>query len=101
MPVHCRAPLLESVAYLRASVEAYDKEADVHEWEKLSRAHQDIVGLKRRTTEASQNLFTKNGKSTAVGNFSSVALEYSKLLDVLMVRLFEALHPHWRYLFKS
>ena len=75
-----RAPVLESIAYLRKSVEAYDKEADVHEWEKLSRAHEDIIGLKRRAT--SQNLFAKDEKSTTIGNFSSVALEYSKLLDV-------------------
>ena len=59
-------------------MEAYDKEADENEWEELSRNHEDIVGLKRRVTGA------KGEKPTATGNFSSVALEYSKLLDVLM-----------------
>lgn len=76
--------MLDSIASLRKSVEAYDKEADAHEWERLSRAHEDIVSLKRRATGASLSSFPKEGRSTAMGNFSTVALEYSKLLDVLM-----------------
>lgn len=82
--MHSRAPVLDSIESLRKSVEAYDKGADENEWEKLSRTHEDIVGLKRRATGASHNVNTKGEKPTATGNFSSVALEYSKLLDVLM-----------------
>ena len=82
--MHSRAPVLDSIESLRKSVEAYDKEADENEWEELSRTHEDIVGLKRRVTGASHNVNTKGEKPTATGNFSSVALEYSKLLDVLM-----------------
>lgn len=67
---------------LREAAERYERHATQHRWNELCTARANITELETLAAEAvtkKKTLFP-----TGVEKFSSVALEYSKLLDVVM-----------------
>lgn len=93
--IQCRKSLQNSVAGLRESVEIYKKEADPIELEKLNQSYQEVEALRRTATDLSTKASPKRAASTAIADFSSVALEYAKLLDVLMNQCPEYVSLAW------
>ena len=79
--------LKQSVISLQSSVSEYEKEATLQQWTDLFKISSDVTELER-LAEFSD---TKNSKKAAdpksvdgLTKFTTVALEYSKMLDVVM-----------------
>jgi hypothetical protein len=77
--------LKESSLLLRTSVADYEREATIQQWTDLLKVNVDVSELGKLVTDSKKNKRPTN-KETADGlsKFSTVALEYSKMLDVVM-----------------
>jgi hypothetical protein len=77
--------LKESALLLRASVADYEREATTQQWTDLLKVNADVSELGKLVADSKKNKRPTN-KETADGlsKFSMVALEYSKMLDVVM-----------------
>jgi len=86
-----RGALKDSMVLLRSSVDEYEKEASRQQWIDLRKINDQVADLGKLADEARK---TKHGKvgddgdddesSGGLSKFSAVALEYSKMLDVVM-----------------
>lgn len=78
-------PLKQSAMFLRDSVAEYEKEATIQQWTDLIRVNANISELEKAVAESTKNKRLINDASVdGLSNFSKVALEYSKMLDVVM-----------------
>lgn len=77
--------LKESALLLRASVAEYEKEATIQQWTDLLKVNADVSELGKLVADSKKNK-RRTDEETADGlsKFSTVALEYSKMLDVVM-----------------
>jgi hypothetical protein len=79
--------LKESVTLLRSSVAEYEKEASQQQWKDLLKINADVADL-GKLTDGARKTKSKKGKDDesvdGLSKFSTVALEYSKMLDVVM-----------------
>jgi len=78
--------LQQSIAALRSSVAEYEKEASTQQWKDLLKIHGDIQELGRLAESSQKKSSSEYLEESADGlsKFTAVALEYSKLLDVVM-----------------
>ena len=78
-----RDSVRHSVLSLREAVERFEKYATQHRWDELLFVRENIADLKKL---AFQSVASEGSTKFTRGleNFCSVALEYSKLLDVVM-----------------
>jgi len=78
--------LQQSIAALRSSVAEYEREASTQEWKDLLKIHGDIQELGQLAESSQNKSSSKELEESADGlsKFTTVALEYSKLLDVVM-----------------
>jgi hypothetical protein len=79
--------LKESVTLLRSSVAEYEKEASQQQWKDLLKINADVADLGKLADGARKTKSKKGGDDESVdglSRFSTVALEYSKMLDVVM-----------------
>ena len=67
---------------LREAAEQYERQATQHHWDELRTARGNITELESLAAKAV--IKKQKSSSTGMERFSSVALEYSKLLDVVM-----------------
>ena len=79
--------LKESVTLLRSSIAEYEKEASQQQWEDLLKINADVADL-GKLADGSRKRRSKKGEDDesldGLSKFSTVALEYSKMLDVVM-----------------
>ena len=81
------ASLQESAVALRSSVADYEKEASAHQWGELIKVNADMMELSKLAESDQHRKAPKHGKNESMdglSKFSTVALEYSKMLDVVM-----------------
>jgi hypothetical protein len=77
--------LKESALLLRASVAEYEKEATIQQWTDLLKVNADVSELGKLVADSKKNKRSTNEETAdGLSNFSKVALEYSKMLDVVM-----------------
>ncbi|KAL9107035.1 MAG: hypothetical protein Q9227_007981 [Pyrenula ochraceoflavens] len=79
--------LRDSVVALRTSVQDYEREASSHEWTELIKVNADIRELTKLADHERLKRPSAHGKDESADGltkFSTVALEYSKMLDVVM-----------------
>jgi hypothetical protein len=77
--------LKESAIFLRESVAEYEKEATVQQWTDLIKVNGNVSELEKAVADSTKNKRLTNDESAdGLSNFSKVALEYSKMLDVVM-----------------
>lgn len=77
--------LKESALLLRASVAEYEKEATIQQWTDLLKVHADVLDLGNAVADSKRNKLPTNEETAdGLSKFSKVALEYSKMLDVVM-----------------
>jgi hypothetical protein len=77
--------LKQSAAFLRESVAEYEKEATIQQWTDLIKVNANISELEKAVADSTKNKRLTNDESAdGLSNFSKVALEYSKMLDVVM-----------------
>jgi hypothetical protein len=80
-------PLKESMTLLRSSVAEYEKEASLQHWNDLRKINADVADLGKLADEArktKRNKVDDDESLDGLSKFSTVALEYSKMLDVVM-----------------
>jgi hypothetical protein len=79
--------LKESVTLLRSSVAEYEKEASQQQWKDLLKINADVADL-GKLADGARKAKSKKGEDDesvdGLSKFSTVALEYSKMLDVVM-----------------
>ena len=79
--------LKESVTLLRSSVAEYEKEASQQQWKDLLKINADVADL-GKLADGARKTKSKKGRDDesvdGLSRFSTVALEYSKMLDVVM-----------------
>jgi hypothetical protein len=79
--------LKESMTLLRSSVMDYEKEASQQQWKDLLKINADVADLGKLADGARKAKSRKGEDDESVdglSKFSTVALEYSKMLDVVM-----------------
>jgi hypothetical protein len=77
--------LKQSAIFLRESVAEYEKEASIQQWTDLIKVNANISELEKAVADSTKNRRLSNDESAdGLSNFSKVALEYSKMLDVVM-----------------
>jgi hypothetical protein len=77
--------LKQSASFIRDSVAEYEKEATIQQWTDLVKVHADVSELGKLLADSTKNKRLTNDESAdGLSNFSKVALEYSKMLDVVM-----------------
>jgi hypothetical protein len=77
--------LKQSAIFLRESVAEYEKEASIQQWTDLVKVNANISELEKAVADSTKNRRLTNDESAdGLSNFSKVALEYSKMLDVVM-----------------
>ena len=72
---------------LRSSVAEYEKEASLQHWNDLRKVNADVADLGKLADEARKTKPKKVDDDEGLdglSKFSTVALEYSKMLDVVM-----------------
>lgn len=74
----------DSIISLRESVDSYEKEAGKDQLGDLLRVRADLTELTKLASTALKKEHLKTPGLTGLEKFSTVALEYSKLLDVVM-----------------
>jgi len=82
-----RGALKESITILRSSIAEYEKEASQQQWEDLLKINADVADLGKLADGARKRRSKKGDDDESVNGlskFSAVALEYSKMLDVVM-----------------
>ena len=84
-----------SLTHLRQTVEAYEKQASNEKWGELWQVRADVTELDTLAKAALDQHKSRKTLSKGMERFSTVALEYSKLLDVVRSRLCPQLFkPH-------
>jgi hypothetical protein len=82
-----QGPLKDSMVLLRASVADYEKEASQQQWKDLLKINADVANL-GQLMEGTRKTKSKKGRDDddvdGLTKFTTVALEYSKMLDVVM-----------------
>ena len=73
-----------SMTQLRQTVEAYEKQASNEKWGELWRIQADVEELDTMAREILEKQRFRRTPCKGLERFSTVALEYSKLLDVVM-----------------
>ena len=73
-----------SLNNLRRTVEVYEKQATSEKWGELWRVRADVTELGTLAKAALDKQQSRKSIFKGMERFSTVALEYSKLLDVLM-----------------
>ena len=73
-----------SLTQLRQTVEAYEKQASSEKWGELWRIQADVEELDTLAREVFEKQRSRRTPGKGLERFSTVALEYSKLLDVVM-----------------
>jgi len=79
--------LKESVMLLRSSIADYEKEASQQQWKDLLKINADVADLGKLADGARKTKSKKGGddeSADGLSRFTTVALEYSKMLDVVM-----------------
>ena len=93
-----REPVQDSFTVLRESVRSYETVAEKQKWKDILEGNKDITHLKRAVEAALREKHPKRHKSKVpdmIDQFSTVALEYSKLLDVVMSQAPEYVTLAW------
>ena len=73
-----------SLSQLRQTVEVYEKQASTEKWGELWRVRADVTELDTLARAALDKQKSRKTPFNGLERFSTVALEYSKLLDVVM-----------------
>jgi hypothetical protein len=77
--------LKKSATFLRDSVAEYEKEATIQQWTDLIKVNANVSELEKAVADSTRNMRLTNDESAdGLSNFTKVALEYSKMLDVVM-----------------
>lgn len=84
-----------SLTSLRSAVDVYEAQASVQKWEDLSLAQADVTELNTLAKAALEKQQSKRRPLPGLERFSTVALEYSKLLDVVMNQCPEYVSLAW------
>ena len=80
-----REPMQTSLIQLRQTVKVYERQASDEKWGELWRARADVTELDTLAKAALDKQKSRNTPfNKGLEKFSTVALEYSKLLDVVM-----------------
>jgi hypothetical protein len=80
-----QASLKEGALLLRASVAEYEKEATIQQWTDLLKVNADVSELGKLVADSKENKSpTDDETADGLSKFSMVALEYSKMLDIVM-----------------
>ena len=76
--------LKDSALRLRASVAEYEKEATIQQWTDLLTTHADVSELGKMVADLKKEKRFDDESVDGLSNVSKVALEYSKMLDVVI-----------------
>ena len=76
--------LKDSASQLRASVAEYEKEATIQQWTDLLTTHADVSELGVMAADLKKEKRSTEETADGLSKFSKVALEYSKMFDVVM-----------------
>lgn len=84
-----------SLTYLRQTVEEYEKQASNEKWGELWQVRADVAELDTLAKAALDQQKSRKTLFKGMERFSTVALEYSKLLDVVMNQCPEYVSLAW------
>ena len=79
-----RESVRHSLLGLREAAERYEKQATQHRWDELLVVRKNLADLEKLAFKTTESNDTTGFFARGMESFSSVALEYSKLLDVVM-----------------
>ena len=90
-----REPMQASLIQLRQTVEVYERQATNEKWGELWRVRADVTELDVLAKAALDRQKSRSTYFKGMERFSTVALEYSKLLDVVMNQCPEYVSLAW------